>query len=305
MREPQKMDETNNEEEIPSAVDKLLSDEPRPGDTLDDIDYTEQEPILATPRREIKDKEIIYRILFPEEGAELVMIIPPKISIGLARKALADLKTLSTRLHQDFPEELTLAAKIYLEYELLSEKFGWSDEDISQQVNFDLLVTKLILEKEKPGTPIYEYAKVFQDALIKFIRTPRTKQDEFASLLNVSYDDNQLPFIPETGFKFDKKDTRRKISDSLKAWKLDFQEINVHREFRGVLASFWAISFLSHYWQALDLHEEMCNYNRERRNELISSYMEGVVSCFGGFFKSGPISDKLLQKFIDGIMPAT
>lgn len=305
MNSRHKKDEMNNKAEIHSSVDKLLSKEPRLGDTLDDIDYTEREPILATPRRELKDKEIIYRILFPDNNAELVMLVPPKISIDLARKALADLKTLSIILHRDLPEELTLGAKIYLEYQQLAKENGWSIEEINQQVNFDFLVTRLMLQKEKQDSPIYKYAKIMQDALMEFIRLPRTKQPEFNSLLNEPDINSQLPFVPDYGFMFDKDKTHRKIKDCLKAWKLDFETINAQGEFRGVLISFWAISFLANYWQILDEQKDMNKYNRIKRNALISSYMQGVATNFGEFFKSGPINESLLQKFIDGIIPAT
>ena len=301
MSNSKEFDNSKNDPRINAGINNLLSNEPLSGNSLENIDYNKREPILATPRREIKDKEIRYRILFPDNVSELVMIIPPKISIDLARKGLADLKTLSINLHKDFPEELTLSAKIYLEYQQLSEKYSWSIEEISQQVSYDFLITSLMLKNEKSDSLIFHYADIFQDALIEFIRTPRTKKQEFKEKLNDAVKYDELSFNPLYGYKFYKNKTQRNLADSLQAWNLDFKTVNSHNEFRGVLASFWVISFLLNYWQELDECEDMRNYNRKRRNELIAKYMEGITTNFGEFFKSGPIDNNLLQKFVDGI----
>ncbi len=293
----------NNDPEVDSWIEKFLSKEPKPGDSITDISNPEdlsnsdREPMLATKRRKIT-KGLVYRILYPEGSSELVLLVPPNISIAIARKGLSDLKTLSILLHEDMPQSLTLSAKIYLEYKTLMDEHNWSIEDVRQQVCYDLLITRLILQKEEPGTPIYQYAEMFQEALIEFVRVPESKFQTFKENLNGQF----VPFTPILGYKYDASKTRKNISDSLKAWDKDFESI-IHNEdeFHGALAGFWAISFLSDYWTELDKLSEMSSYNRKNRDDLISKYMKSVATNLSTFIDSGPISEKKLKEFIKAI----
>jgi hypothetical protein len=96
--------------------------------------------------------------------------------------------------------------------------------------------------------------------------------------------------------------TRRNITDSIKAWALDFEDIIAsEKEFHGMLAVFWAVSFFSHYWDELDRHEDMRRYNRKNRNALISQYIQKIAAHFSMFTEHGETSIEKLQEFIDSI----
>ena len=302
MKPPHNNEEEELNPEVLSAVEKSLENEPEPGDSISDLNPKDQEALLATKRRIIKPHDLLYRVLYPQDGPELVLIIPPNISIALARKGLADLKTLSSQLHNGIPEDLTLGAKIFLEYQILSGEYHWTETEICEQVTFDLLVTWSMMQHEEEGSTLYRYAEMMQSALLEFVRMPRSKQKgEFADNLERAGVFGILPFTPQIGFTQDKEQSNRKIKDAFKAWEKDFKYLEPQEEFYGVLACFWAVSYLSHYWDKLGQEVELSGYNKSRRNKLINKFMQGIVANFPDFASAGPLSDELLTQFLKQI----
>ncbi len=274
--------------DIETTLRKQVVDEPVDGTSLDDLSTAERITIESTKLRKIP-KKITYRVLYPEDNTEIAMIINPEISSTLARAALSDLISHSRLLHKDKKPELSLGTRIYLEYQELIEKQGWSTKDVMQQLTYDFNITWLMMKKEKPGSDLYRYAEKFQDGLIDYLRKPDTKIQEFLSQFNVSLDVKHLPFSIYEGFEKEYSKSCKHVDDANKAWNKKL--FNVDTEyFTGVLICFWCVSFLSGYWQALNRYYEMRSYKRKHRDELITAYIQGIEKYLPNLYKANEIT---------------
>jgi hypothetical protein len=285
--------------DLESSLKKQVTNEPVDGTSLEDLSSAERIIIEATKLRKIQRK-ITYRVLYPDDNAEIAMIINHDISAALARAALPFLTAHARKLHDKENTELSLGAKIFLEYQVLIEKQGWTMKDVMQQTTYDFNITWLMMKKEKPGTDLYKYAEKFQDGLIEYIRKPDTKIQEFLSQFNVSLDINSLPFSIYEGFEKEYSKSCKHIDDANKAWNKRLFNLDTDN-FTGVLICFWCVSFLSGYWQELNRYYELRSFKRKHRDELIVTYIQGIEKYLPSLYMANEITPRMLKKFLEYI----
>ncbi len=290
-------DSESLKKDIESSIEKQISNEPIDGTSLYDLSTTERILIEATKLRKIKRK-INYRVLYPDDNAEIAMIINQDISANLVKAAFTDLQRHSVSLHAGSKPELSLGARIYLEYQELIEEHRWKTKDVMQQVTYDFNITWLMMKREKPGSDLYRYAKKFQDGLIDYIRKPDSKIQEFLSKLNISTSSQRLPFSIDEGFENEYSKSFHHITDGNDAWNTDLCEFDRENYFTGVLLCFWCISFLSGYWQELNRYYEMLSFERKHRDGLIASYIKSIEKYLPSLYTQKNITPMMLEKFL-------
>ena len=189
------------------------------------------------------------------------------------------------------PQDLPAAGHLFLEYEQLHIQHGWTWPQIEQQITYDLLVTIKILKEESLGTPIYEYTKAFQEALVEFLNFPSPEK----FLENVR--DNYRDLTIETGFKETFPQTHEKVENGKDHWKAELSKFTYPYEFRGLLLGFWLVSFLKGYWQCLDFRKKYSRLNSGKRQKLAYLYIQQILTQSPELTETG-ITPELIQAFL-------
>jgi len=287
--------------ETEASISKLAANAPEKGESLKDLDGSELISIQATKLRKIKLKNF-YRVLYPENNAEIALIINPNISHTLARAALTELIYHAGTLQKNKKTKPSLGAQIYLEYQDLINKHGWKTKDVMEQVTYDFNVTWLMMKKEKPGSDLYKYAEMFRDGLIEYIKTPDKKIPEFLESFTIHPNLQSMPLPISGGFHKNYEKSSRSIIDTNQAWKKVCDAFDVDTKFSGVLISFWCVSYLSKYWEQINTYAGIRGFKRKHRDELIAAYIEGIEKYLPKLFEAGEISPRMLENFLKYVM---
>ena len=287
--------------ETEASIRKLAANAPENGESLKDLDGSELISIQATKPRKIKLKNF-YRVLYPEDNAEIALIINPNISHTLARAALTKLIHHAGTLLKEKKTKPSLGAQIYLEYQDLIENFDWEIKDIMEQVTYDLNVTWLMMKNEKPGSDLYRYAEMFRDGLIEYIRTPDSKIPNFLGLLKKDPGLRELPLPISNGFYRNYEKSFRCIDDNNQTWKKFCEVYDIDKRFSGVLLSFWCVSYLSKYWGEINTYSGIKGFKRKHRDELIKAHIKGIEKYLPKLYEAGDISPRMLENFLKYVM---
>ena len=287
--------------ETEASIRKLAANAPEDGESLKDLDGSERITIQATKLRKIQLKNF-YRVLYPEDNAEIALIINPNISNTLARAALTELIYHAGTLQKNKKTKPSLGALIFLEYQDLINKHGWKTKDVMEQVTYDFNVTWLMMKKEKPGSDLYKYAQMFRDGLIEYIKTPDSR---IPKLLDFSTKDpglREMPLPISNGFYRNYEKSHRCITDTNQAWEKICDEYDIDTKFTGVLISFWCVSYLSKYWEQINTYAGIQGFKRKHRDELIAAYIKGIEKYLPKLYEAGEISPRMLENFLKYVM---
>lgn len=274
--EPKKEKEKRqlNNPRLSKLMTYALRNEPQKGYDVTKGSSDDLIPANVTKKLQ-SEADLIYRLLFLKQTRELVLIIPPKITGDAIKKGLQELKELSKRIQEGQPQIPMPGFQMYLEYEHLREKYGWSLENVWQQVSYDYLITLMMIANKNNPPELIEYAKYIQKAIFQYMHIKQTQIPDYLSIGNSFLAKGQLPFIPSAGFVFE-GEIEQKLADARKAWNKKRKRTILIPQHCSILLTFWLVCALEGYWAIIDSQEGMDFLNKENRDGLQNKFMSEV-----------------------------
>ena len=264
-----------NNPKLSKLMTYALQNEPQKGYDVANVSSDDLIPANVTKKLQ-SEADLIYRLLFLKQTRELVLIIPPKITGDAIKKGLKELKKLSKRIQEGQPQIPTPGFQMYLEYEHLREKYGWSLENVWQQVSYDYLITLMMIANKNNPPELIEYAKYIQKAIFEFMHIKNTQTPDYLAKGYKALTEGQLPFYPAQGFIFNGA-IEQKLHDARDAWKEKRKNTILIPQHCSILLTFWLVSALEGYWAITDSQEGMDFLNKENRDGLLSKFMSEVL----------------------------
>lgn len=283
--------------ELSSMMKCAFSKELVSGERYASLPSEEIVDIQATNPKIIGD-EIVYRILFLKASKELAFIIPPGLSIAIAKSSLKDLRQLSRELKACTPLIPISGAEIYFEYERLFKDPQWELKDISEQITFDFIVALFILRDENAEPDVRKFAQEFMNAILGYLRMPESKIPEFMNDADSYLDKGFLPFEPVSGLI--PGGNIPKLRDGRRAWKKEIF-CNETTSSANILLNFWIMSYLKGYWAIVETHEDLQDYNHSNRNRLISNLVRKLSANFQEINNPKNYAPESINKFLEGL----
>lgn len=257
-------------------------------------------PILST-RRFRTPRKLFYRTLFIDTSKELVLIISPNLSIAIARIGLSELKTLAIQIQEGIPQDLPVGARIYLEYQLLHEKYGWTFREINEQITYDFLVALLMMHTQgKDPYSFREYGGDFVDAILDYLRVPSSQRQAYLNHWMAQLDEGKLPITPDSGMIIG--NIIKSMPTIHHVWKKELTKSLVDQAPVGyLLLGFWIVGIQFRYWASLDYHHDLKSYNQVHRKKLISQYLEQLIENYSDLGIPRVIPRERIEEFLQEV----
>lgn len=200
------------------------------------------------------------RILDVGKYKESVLIIDPKASIQGIREELGELKTDAIEIEREFGVKPDFPTRIFQEYEILHQDYGWTYGLIAQQVIFDSIVALMMYTDRNATKEMRDFGESFFRHLIRFTRKRPNDIDDLFKYAVHKIEAEELPWMPES-YLLDEW----KISDAFRAWKKEAKGKSVINDLKFVLATFWFLSITDEYWDKAEalMQKNFINLNYE------------------------------------------